>query len=204
MLKIHQLFVIKFLVLVVSATLFTSIASYLFLEKNLMESHETRLKNVMEVIAINLDSQSDLDAYLQMVGEKTELNVTLSESARETRDEIFIQRKFVRNSQELYVSVGVSSQTVKKDFYSLWIILGGTLLFVWVVSFVVAKSMAYRVERDIRALREYLIAINSKDYETSVHIRYYKEFLQIAVLMKNLVKRLNAREKKLVKKSGKK
>ena len=163
MLKIHQLFVFKFLILLFSTLFITSTISYLFLEKNLIKSHRIELQNILNIVETDQESQKNLELYLQKTSEKT-----------------------------------------MSDFYLLWIILGVILTLIALVSFYIAKSMSHRVEHDINELREYLNAISNKDYEAHIHIKYYQEFLEISVLLKNLIKRLNNREKKIVKKSIKK
>jgi len=163
LLKIHQLFVFKFLVLLFSTLFVTSTLSYLFLEKQLIKSHQTELQNILNVIETDQESQKKLGLYLQKTSEKA-----------------------------------------MSDFHFLWVVLGTVLLIIVLISFYIAKSMASRVEHDINELREYLNAISNKDYEAHIHIKYYQEFLEISVLLKNLIKRLNNREKKIVKKSSKK
>ena len=163
MLKIHQLFVFKFLILLFSTLFLTSTISYLFLEKNLIKSHQIELQNILNIVETDLESQKNLRLYLQKTSEKT-----------------------------------------MSDFYSLWIILGVILTLIVLMSFYIAKSMASRIEHDINELREYLNAISNKNYEAHIRIKYYQEFLEISVLLKNLIKRLNNREKKVVKKSIKK
>ena len=163
MLKIHQLFVLKFLILLFSTLFITSTLSYLFLEKNLIKSHQIELQNILNVIETDQESQKKLELYLQKASEKA-----------------------------------------MSDFYSLWMVLGTVLFIIVLISFYIAKSMAFRVEHDINELREYLNAISNKNYEAHIRIKYYQEFLEISVLLKNLIKRLNNREKKVVKKSIKK
>ena len=204
MLKIHQLFVFKFLILVFSTILITSVVSYLFLEKSLLKSNKTRIENVMDIIELNLDSQRSIETYLQRVGQKTELQITLSKFSRDTDKLLYIEKKFFHNSKEIYIGVEANTEQIMDEIHSLWMVLGAVISFILLISLYIAKSMAYRVEHDINAIREYLKAISGKDYEAHIHIKYYKEFLEISLLMKNLVKRLNNREKKVVKKSGKK
>ena len=53
---------------------------------------------------------------------------------------------------------------------------------------------------DTIKLKKYLGSISNKEYNAVLHIKYFKEYLEISVMLKNIVKRLNQKDKKFSKK----
>lgn len=199
LLEIHQLFITKFLALIVSTLLVTSTLSYLFLDKSLKKEQDIYLQNIMSIIEINIQKQEDLALYIKKINKNTDLKISLSNSSMKTDKPMYVEKKFLYKSKEIYIGI-CSLERVSNDFRKLWLILGAIISFVLILSYYVAKLMVYRVRHDIRELKEYLEAINRKEYETHIHIKFYKEFLEISLLLKNLVKRLNNRDNKSTKK----
>lgn len=68
------------------------------------------------------------------------------------------------------------------------------LLFIGVIY--ASKKISDKVSSDILGLKSYLRDINAKEYESVIKIEHYVEFLEISVLLKNIVKRLKQKEKK--------
>lgn len=62
-------------------------------------------------------------------------------------------------------------------------------------SFLLAQRMSKRLRYDVAQISDYLEEIANKNYRAVVKPRYYAEFLQIGLLSKNLVKKLQRREK---------
>jgi len=60
--------------------------------------------------------------------------------------------------------------------------------------------MVERVSEDTKQIIEYLQAISKKNYETIIRINYFQDFLEISLLLKNLIKRVNQKDKKSSKK----
>jgi len=81
-------------------------------------------------------------------------------------------------------------------FYSFWIFLSSVFLILLSIVIFTVKSHLNKLERDIQALTHYIDRVSKKEYETSLQIKYYSELLHISVLLKNLVKRVNKKEKK--------
>jgi len=64
------------------------------------------------------------------------------------------------------------------------------------IAFYVSKKISDRVSRDVGEIKEYLEDVNAKDYESVIKIEHYVEFLEISLLLKNIVKRLKQKDKK--------
>jgi len=73
-----------------------------------------------------------------------------------------------------------------------------TLLFVFALLslVVIMKRELRRILKDTEEITEYLHNVSEKNYDAQVKISHFHEFLHISVLLKNLVKRVNNKEKK--------
>lgn len=77
MLKIHQIFILKFLLLFVSTLLITSIISYIALKDIIIEHNKNHLKHAIEIIEIELKNTKNLDDLAININKKTSLRVTI-------------------------------------------------------------------------------------------------------------------------------
>jgi len=77
------------------------------------------------------------------------------------------------------------------------------LCFVFISAFLIVvflvKGLHKKLEEDIDALSSYLKKIDAKEYTAPIEIKNYLEFLELSILLKNLVKRLVKKEKKNLK-----
>ncbi len=73
-----------------------------------------------------------------------------------------------------------------------------SVLFISVTSGVlfILKKHNEKIVYDVLQIRDYLEDISNKEYTSALHIKHFKEYLEISVLLKNIVKRLNAKDKK--------
>jgi hypothetical protein len=78
------------------------------------------------------------------------------------------------------------------------------IFFAFLLSFGTIFFMAYRLykklKEDIDSLSDYLKKIDAKEYDAEIKITHYIDFLELSLLLKNLVKRVYQREKKSSKK----
>jgi len=84
--------------------------------------------------------------------------------------------------------------------FRIWIILAVLWLGVFGVIVVMLNTLHKKLDEDIAALSYYLRKLDSKKYDAEIKIKNYLEFLEIVLLLKNLVKRLHNKEKKSSKK----
>ena len=72
------------------------------------------------------------------------------------------------------------------------------LLWVFVYSIVIfmLNTLHKKLDEDIASIAYYLKKIDAKEYDAELKIENYLEFLEIALLLKNLIKRLYNRDKK--------
>lgn len=235
MLKIGQIFIIKFLLLFVSTLLITSIISYLTLKSIIVEHNENHLKHVIEIMDLELGNVSNLDKYVNDIYTKTSLRTTvvdengdiLAESEAHKidmdnhakrveiiesntkeyasvmrysktlkMDFLYVAKKIVYKNRDVYIRVSMSLAQIMDDFYSLWVKLLFIFLAVLIIALLISKRMSKKVIYDIEQITNYLDEISNKNYTSIIKIKYFYEFLQISLLLKNLVKKLSKNEKK--------
>ena len=101
-----------------------------------------------------------------------------------------------RKNEKLYIRLAMPLTTVLESFYKLWIKLAIAFVIVFVIAYLIAQQMSHRVVYDIKQLKVYLEEVSSKNYEAVVHIKYIQEFLELSLILKNIIKRLQKKDKK--------
>ncbi|ADN08648.1 hypothetical protein [Sulfurimonas autotrophica] len=81
-------------------------------------------------------------------------------------------------------------------FNALWLDIGSAFIIVFTISYFFIRRLQKRISQDTSKIQDYLEAIDAKNYDAVLKINYYTEYLHIAVLLKNLVKRLKNKDKK--------
>ncbi len=238
MLKIHQIFIIKVLILFVSALLVTALISYLSLKSIIIEDNKIHLQHAIEIMEIELENIHDLDKYASRVREKTLLRVTivddegvvLAESNADktsmdnhgsryeimqanrdtygstTRysktlnvDFLYVSKKISFDNEKIYIRLSMSLEQIMEEFYLLWQKLFLVFVGIVLVATFVSRQMSSRILYDISQITNYLDEISNKNYRAVVKTKYFYEFLQISLLLKNLVKKLSKNDKKKLK-----
>ncbi len=235
MLKIHQIFILKFLLLFSSALFITSIISYLALKSIIIEHNKNHLKHAIELIEIELRDLSDLDSYVAKIYKQTSLRTTiiaengtvLAESSADkaemdnhasrfevmlsnsqdygdiirysktvNEDFLYVAKRARYENENIYIRLSMSLAQIMDDFYALWIKLLFIFMGVLFLAAFVSQQMSKRVIYDIRQITDYLDEVSTKNYKAVIKTKYFYEFLQISLLLKNLVKKLSKNEKK--------
>jgi signal transduction histidine kinase len=241
-LKIHQIFILKFLLLFVSTLLITSIIGYIALKDIVIEHKKNHLKHAIELMEIELENIEDIDNFVMKINKKTSLRVTiiaesgvvLAESNADKRemdnhasrfeimqsntnnygditrysktvkaDFLYVAKKIAYKNEFIYVRLSMSLAQIMHDFYSLWIRL--FFIFIGIVIFAtyISRKMSQRIVYDISQITNYLDEVSNKNYKAVIKTKYFYEFLQISLLLKNLVKKLSKNEKKKAKNMAK-
>lgn len=76
----------------------------------------------------------------------------------------------------------------------VFFILGIFLILLSIGVFYILKKQNDKLVEDTTALSEYILDISEKDYKSSLKIKYYSEFLQMSISLKNIVKRLTKKK----------
>jgi len=82
----------------------------------------------------------------------------------------------------------------------MWLLLAVVWFVVFGIVVMMLHTLHKKLDEDIAALSYYLRKLDNKNYDAEIKIQNYLEFLEIVLLLKNLVKRLYNREKKSPKK----
>ena len=86
---------------------------------------------------------------------------------------------------------------VIREFNLLWLEMGGLFLLLFALTAYVLNSIGEKIREDVNEVANYLEEISSKkNYDAIIKIQHYVEFLKIALILKNVVKRLNQKSLK--------
>ncbi len=83
-----------------------------------------------------------------------------------------------------------------EPYNQVWMILGGLYIFILALIYLSIKSINYKLSEDIEHFQDYLEEVSNKNYESVVIIKYFHEFLEMSLRLKNVVKRLNSKHSK--------
>jgi len=82
------------------------------------------------------------------------------------------------------------------SYNQTWIKLVIASVIVLVIIYFFIKSVSYKLTQDAEKFQNYLEEISNKNYQAVVKIKYFYEFLEMSLRLKNLVKRLNNKDSK--------
>ncbi|MCF6340098.1 MAG: ATP-binding protein [Sulfurimonas sp.] len=238
MLKIHQIFILKFLILFIGTLAVTAFVSYIALKTTIIEQNKQHLKNAIEFIEMELQSKDNLDELVSKVNDKTSLRVTiinsegivLAESNADknsmdnhsnryeilqsnnnkygdiTRysktlkvDFLYVAKRISYDTKSVYIRLSKSLSQVMDEFYTLWYRLFFVFLGIIFIATYLSRNMSQKIVYDIEQITSYLDEISNKNYKAVVKTKYFYEFLQISLLLKNLVKKLDKNDRKKIK-----
>ncbi len=111
------------------------------------------------------------------------------------RNFLYVAKQVTYNNRELILRLSVSLSTVMENFYSLFIKLVLAFSSFIVIAIVMTVVMSRRISHDVKQISFYLEEISNKNYKAVLKTQYFSEFLEIALSLKNLVKKLNHRDK---------
>ena len=92
-------------------------------------------------------------------------------------------------------SIIVDAQNIEL-YNQVWIMLGALYIFILILIYLSIKSINYKLSEDIGHFQDYLEEVSNKNYQAVVIIKYFHEFLEMSLRLKNVVKRLNNRDTK--------
>ncbi|MDD2780373.1 HAMP domain-containing sensor histidine kinase [Sulfuricurvum sp.] len=144
-------------------------------DKNTMENHSGRIE-VMH-------------AMTQPYG------VAIRYSNTVKNDFIYVAHKIVTPDKTFYLRLAMSLDSVMDHFYLLWIKLVGAFGILVVIALIIAYNISKKTRYDIQQITHYLDQISAKNYQVILKPEYFREFLQISIMLKNLVKKLQNRDK---------
>lgn len=110
-------------------------------------------------------------------------------------DFVYVAKKISKPSGTIYFRLSMSLRSVMEHFYSLWIKLFIAFSLLIIIALVIAYNISKKARYDILQITRYLDEVSAKNYRAVLKPEYFREFLQISILLKNLVKKLHNRDK---------
>ena len=110
-------------------------------------------------------------------------------------DFLYVAKRIVWHGKTYTLRLAVSLEKIMEDFYTLLLRLAVVFFLLILIIFYQSVRMSKKISYDIDELSTYLEQISEKNYKAVVKPRYFTEFLQISLLLKNLVKKLAKRER---------
>ncbi|MDD5716980.1 MAG: HAMP domain-containing sensor histidine kinase [Sulfuricurvum sp.] len=110
-------------------------------------------------------------------------------------DFIYVAHKIITPEQTFYIRLAMSLKGVMDHFYSLWSKLVAAFSVLIIISLVIAYNISKKARYDILQITHFLDQISAKNYRAVLKPEYFREFLQISIMLKNLVKKLHNRDK---------
>ncbi|MBN2870940.1 MAG: sensor histidine kinase [Campylobacterales bacterium] len=110
-------------------------------------------------------------------------------------DFIYIAKKMTTHKQTLYFRLAMSLESVMDHFYTLWIKFFAAFFALTIIAIAIAYNISKKTRHDISQITRYLDEVSAKNYKAVLKPEYFREFLQISILLKNLVKKLHNRDK---------
>ncbi|QSZ41143.1 hypothetical protein GJV85_03120 [Sulfurimonas aquatica] len=235
MYKIHQLFIVKFLLLFIGAFVIFSIIGYSSIKSIIIEENKNYLQKIILLSALDIDRVKNLELYAKNISNAAVLRVTMIKSDGEVlaesnfdihamqnhkdREEIlqaqkqefsssirfsqtlgidflYVAKKINYKDAKIYLRLATPLSGIMDSFYSLFFKLALAFLLILSIAFYIAKLMSDRVLYDLNQLKNYLEEISTKNYKAIMHVKYFHEFLELSLILKNIIKRLNKKEKK--------
>lgn len=141
----------------------------------------------------SVDSTRNRKEVMNAIAEPYGIEVRYSSTFDE--DYIFVAKQIVFQGDIVILRLGVTLRSVMGYFYELWIKLAGSFALFILVALFIAFKISKKARYDIAQITQYLHEISAKNYTATLKPEYFREFLQITLLLKNLVKKLRNRDK---------
>lgn len=112
-------------------------------------------------------------------------------------DFLYVAKPYKYQNETIYFRLATPLRTVMGAFYTLLIQLIVAVVVMLGISYYIAHQLNRRVIHDVKELKNYFKEISlNKNYEAIVHIKYIHEFLELSLILKNAIKRLQKKDKK--------
>lgn len=136
-----------------------------------------------------LNRQEIMNALTEPYGVEVRYSATFDE------DYIFVAKQIPFQGEIIILRLGVPLHSVMGYFYQLWFKLAATFALFIIIALITAYKISKKAQYDIAQITQYLHEISAKNYMAVLKPEHFREFLQITLLLKNLVKKLRNRDK---------
>ncbi len=163
---------------------------------------QDRVTFISEDGTVLADSDSDkftmenhVNRYEIMQARRDGLGVDTRYSVTLHMHYLYVAKKVLVDDHIIYLRLATPLDEIMSNFYTLW----SRLIMIFVLSMIIglvgAYQMSKRVRYDIEQIVKYLDEISNKNYKAVIKTEYFKEFLHIALNLKDLAKKLATRDK---------
>jgi hypothetical protein len=101
-LKIHQVFILKFLLLIIGTLFVTSLISYVALKSVIIDYNKNHLQNVLVLMGLELKNIDNLESYASKIKKNTDLRVTIIDAHGVVIAESNIDKNIMDNHADRY------------------------------------------------------------------------------------------------------
>jgi len=146
-----------------------------------------------EVSPEGMENHAMRPEILAATGQQSGMAIRYSETLKV--DLLYVAKKVEIDGRVITVRMAMELTQMLKRFWSILTDIIIVLVIFMAFALFLTFRTSKRLESDVEAINRYLDAIGGKNYKAVLKVKYYKEFLQIALQLKNVVKRLRQREK---------
>ena len=137
----------------------------------------------------SLNRQEIMNALTEPYGVEVRHSATFDE------DYIFVAKQIPFQGEIVILRLGVPLHSIMGYFYQLWLKLAASFALFIIIALITAYKISKKAQYDIAQITQYLHEISAKNYMAVLKPEHFREFLQITLLLKNLVKKLRNRDK---------
>jgi two-component system phosphate regulon sensor histidine kinase PhoR len=110
-------------------------------------------------------------------------------------DFLYVAKKITYRDRPVYLRLSMSLSHILHNFYTITLRMLLIFLFFIVIALFISYKMSKKIHYDIVQIVRYLEEISNKNYKAVIKTKYFTEFLQISLQLKNLAKKLHTRDK---------
>jgi two-component system phosphate regulon sensor histidine kinase PhoR len=153
-----------------------------------------------KVIAESNTDKAKMDNHLSreeiLKSSKKECNYFMRYSNTLKVDFLYAAKQVLYKDSFIYLRVATPLSQVMSAFYSVLAQLSIVFLALLALSYFIVESMNKKIIYDMQQLKNYLHEISKKNYEAVLKVKHLHEFLEISIVLKNIVKRLKHKKSK--------
>jgi hypothetical protein len=128
----------------------------------------------------------------EIVGaKKSDYGVAIRYSHTLKKDFIYIAKTVNIHDKRAILRLSTSLDSIFENFYIFWYRMAFAISFFILFSIFYLYRINEKIHYDIEQITLYIKELSNKNYKAVIQTRYFNEFLQISVILKNLAKRLH-------------
>jgi signal transduction histidine kinase len=110
-------------------------------------------------------------------------------------DFIYVAKAVDIDGERIFLRLSMSLESVFNSFHIFWYRMTFAIIFFILLSIIIPYQMSKKIRYDIMQITHYLEELSNKNYKAVLQTRYFSEFLQISILLKDLAKKLHNRSR---------